>query len=148
MLYKNIKTFLFILVAMLVFALIFSNIYSCSIRRSDSKRAERLEQRATELENNLAESDRIRTEAIGALREAEGELSRLRDALRETEEYIAGLRNENSRLRDSIAELADIHGKFTSETVGLEELAQRIGDGAREALGIVERLQAGSGGTD
>lgn len=145
---KPVRTIIAIFALMLVGIVLWFAIDGRIQSSRDSRRADELERINTELEANLAESNRIRAEDARIRKEAEGELGRLRETLERTEIYITELRDENNRFRDTIDEFADIRRKLGSETGELEGLAQRIGDGAREALRIVEQLQAESTGRD
>jgi len=144
MLYKNIKTFLFILVAMLVFALIYSNIYSCSIRRSDSKRAAELETRAVKYEKLYTETDLLYKEALGTIERSEAELENLRTTHSRLREIESELREENRIFERTIDELGKLGNELAEGDGRAEELIRAIEREAQRALESVERLQAGS----
>ena len=141
---KTIKIIFTALPIILAIALIGSNIRSCSIRRSDSKRAAELERRALKFEKLYSETDQLYSKALGTIERTETELSGIREANNRLREIESDLRTENRILERTINELGDLGRKFAEGTGRAEELIRAIEGEARAALEIVERLQAGS----
>ena len=142
------KIYPWISVFILLALLISSNIYNCSLRRSNSERAAELERRAVKYENLYAETNQLYSEALGAIERTEIELAGIREANSRLRGIESDLRTENRILERTINELGELHSELAEGTGRAEELIQAIEGEARRALECLGRLQAGSGGTD
>ena len=145
---KIIKTILTALPIVLLIAMVWFSIDSRIQSNRDSKRATELKKRAVKYEKLYTETDQLYSETVGTLERTELELENLREAHRRAGELAAELEAENQRLERTISELGSLHSELAEGTGRAEELIGAIDAEARRALESVERLQAGSGGTD
>jgi len=145
---KYIKQILTISLVILAIALVGSNLRSCNVRRGDSKRAAELERRASDFETRYAEESQLHSETLTVLGRTELELADLRAAYIRLEEIAGELNAANKRLAVTVGELEELHDELAGGIGDAQQLTQALDAETRRSIEIVERLQAGSGGTD